>query len=81
MNIERIEWIDSAVNSGWALFDDWKEEMHDPIRITSYGFMVKETEDYVILAQNYGTNPEQVCNTIAIPKGCITKRETIEPIL
>ena len=72
--------MDSAACSSWELLNEYKDKNHDPINIISYGFVVKETETYVVLAQNYGMSPEQVCNTMAIPKGCILERVIIGKI-
>lgn len=82
MNIEdkliRVEWVDSSTSSSWTLLEDFKEEQHDPIKIVSYGIIVKETDDYLVIAQNYGSNPPQICNTTSIPKGCIIKQKIIK---
>ena len=82
MNIEdklvRIEWVDSYTSSSWILLEDFKDEENDPIKIVSYGIIVKETDDYLVITQNYGSNPPQICNITAIPKGCITKQEIIK---
>lgn len=70
MKAVKIEWIDSCTSDiNWVLLEDIDEA--EPINITTYGTVIKETEDYICVAQNYGSNPEQVCNIISIPKGCI----------
>lgn len=73
----KVEWIDSSTTSSWILLEDFKDEQYDPIKIVSYGIIIQETDDYLCIAQNYGTNPPQICNITAIPKGCITKQEII----
>lgn len=80
MNIEHITWIDSAVGtSNWEACDEDNINGIDvePIIIHSYGAVLRETDTYVVLAQNYGINPPQFCNTISIPKGCISTRNII----
>ena len=74
----RVEWVDSSTSSSWILLEDFKDGEYDPIKIVSYGIIVKETDDYLVIAQNYGLNPPQICNTTAIPKGCIIKQKIIE---
>lgn len=82
MNIEdklvRVEWVDSSTSSPWVLLEDFKDEQCDPIKIVSYGIIVKETDDYLVIAQNYGSNPPQISNTTAIPKGCIIQQNIIK---
>ena len=67
----KIEWIDScSSNTNWALLTEFEGDI-EPIHITSYGIMIQETEDCITIAQNYGTDPEQVSNLMTIPRGCI----------
>lgn len=78
MRVVRIDWIDScASNMEWTLKDEIGEKNIEPIRITSYGIIIKENDDYITVAQNYGFNPEQMCNFMSIPKGCIKKIKNI----
>lgn len=76
---EKITWIDSATGSStWELISDLEKIDLDPIEIFTFGIIIKETDTFVTVAQNYGTNPPQFSNTMSIPKGCIIKREKIE---
>ena len=78
MKIVKISWIDScASNSHWNLVEDFDGDI-EPIKIVSIGFLLQENDDIVTIAQNFGTNPEQVCNLMTIPKGCIKEIVTIE---
>ena len=70
MKAVKIFWKDSLSSSSWELMKDAKEVK--PVCVTSYGFVIDETEDYVTIAQNYGVEPEQVCNTMCIPRCSIT---------
>lgn len=65
MKIVVIDWVDSVRASDWVLMEDVNEK---PVNCTSIGFLLKETDDYVTIAQNYGLEPEQICNLITIPK-------------
>ena len=68
----KVIWIDSfSSNQGWTLLKDLDFEDMEPICIETYGKLIKETEEYVTVAQNYGIEPEQICNLMTIPKGCI----------
>lgn len=72
----KIAWIDScASNQSWSLISELDGEI-EPIKIISYGTIVQETDDCVTIAQNYGLNPEQFCNLMTIPRGCI--KEIVE---
>lgn len=71
MRAVKVEWMDScSSNTNWALLSEFEAEI-EPVYITSYGVIVQETDDFITIAQNYGINPEQVCNLMTIPKGCI----------
>lgn len=68
----KVIWIDSfSSNQSWILVKDLDFEDMEPIRIETYGKLIKETEEYITVAQNYGIEPEQICNLMTIPKGCI----------
>ena len=60
-----IEWVDSVRASDWTYVEDVDEK---PMDCISVGFLMKETDDSVTIAQNYGLKPEQVCNIMTIPK-------------
>lgn len=80
MKVIKIEWVDSCVSdTNWQLLKDFDVDI-DPIYINTYGVVVKENDDYIVVAQSYGTNPAQICSTISIPKGCIKKITEIEEI-
>jgi hypothetical protein len=60
-----IDWVDSIRSFDWTLIEDIDEKLLDCV---SVGFLLKETDDCITIAQNYGLEPEQVCNLITIPK-------------
>ena len=74
-----IEWIDSCCsNQYWSLTSNTDElDGICPIAITSVGYVIKETDVFVSVAQNLGEEPSQFCNVITIPKGCIIKIEEL----
>ena len=81
MEVVKIEWIDScSSHQNWVLKEDLNDCDFEPIKIVSYGVIVHTTEDCITIAQNYGRNPEQCCNLMTIPKGCIIKRTLLEEI-
>lgn len=77
----RIIWLDScAHHTEWIfpneLYDDKKN--CEPVKIYTYGVVVFQEEDYIVVAQNYGTNPLQYCNLITIPIKCIRTIEKLK---
>ena len=82
MKIVKVTWIDScASNLNWLMMDDVKNWGDvEPIRIFTYGALVQEDENYIVVAQNYGKDPEQCCSLNSIPKGCIEDIKTIEEL-
>ena len=83
MRIIKVEWIDScASNHNWLMkadIDNWDDV--EPLSIFTYGALVQEDKNYIVVAQNYGFDPEQCCNLMSIPKGCIKEIKTIEELL
>lgn len=82
MRIVKVEWIDStASNLSWLMMEDvrkWGDV--EPMTIYTYGALVQEDENYIVVAQNYGFEPEQCCNLMSIPRGCIKQTRTIEEL-
>lgn len=65
MRIIKINWVDSVRASDWALLEDIDDK---PLDCVSVGFLIKETDEQITIAQNYGIKPEQVCNLMTIPR-------------
>ena len=69
MKVVKVLWIDSCnSNMNWTVVEDIEVE---PIYIVSFGVVVKDTDEFLAIAQNYGDDPEQYSNITTIPKGCI----------
>ena len=69
MKVVKITWIDScSSDSSWTMAEDANTGI---IQIETYGIVIKETDEFISIAQNYGSEPEQFCNIMTIPKGCI----------
>ncbi len=66
----KIEWIDScASNIEWVLNDEFKD--YSPVQVDTFGKVVKQTDEYIVVAQNVGKNPLEYCNLMTIPLGCV----------
>ena len=69
MKAVKVLWVDSCnSNMNWTFTEDIEVE---PMYINSFGVVVKDTDEFLAIAQNYGDNPEQYSNITTIPKGCI----------
>lgn len=78
--VVRVKWVDScSSNTNWTLTCELDGDVQ-PIQIITFGILVSQSEDYITVAQNYGIDPEQFCNFMTIPRGCIKKLEVIEKI-
>lgn len=82
MKIVKVTWIDStASNLSWLMMEDvrnWGDV--EPMIIYTYGALIQEDENYIVVAQNYGKDPEHCCSLMSIPKGCIKSLETLEEL-
>ena len=77
MEIIVVEWTDAAGSDG-----TWSENAGDlePARITSVGFLVKETKRAITLGQSRDDNrPPKFDNLLSIPKFAIQTRRRLEP--
>lgn len=77
--LELIKWIDSCYNSdGW---NDLENGTISPCYIYSCGKIIKETDDYIVIAPHYAPKEKDVlgstessCGEMAIPKCAIVAR-------
>ena len=69
MKVVKVLWVDSCnSNLNWTVAEDVEVE---PMYIDSFGVVVKDTDEFLAIAQNHGDDPEQYSNITTIPKGCI----------
>lgn len=82
MKIVKVTWIDStASNLSWLMMDDVKNWTDvEPMLIYTYGALIQQDDNYVVIAQNYGKDPEQCCSLMSIPKGCIKEFKELEEL-
>ena len=82
MKIVKVTWIDStASNLSWLMMDDVKNWTDvETILIYTYGALIHQDDNYVVIAQNYGKDPEQCCSLMSIPKGCIKDIKELEEL-
>lgn len=70
----KVRWVDSyGVTTGWR---DVNEIDAVLLKVQSYGKVIIDTPDILVLAHNYAEEtdytPEQANGTMVIPKACIT---------
>ena len=82
MKIVKVTWIDStASNLNWLMMDDVKNWADiEPMLLYTYGALIQQDDNYVVIAQNYGKDPEQCCSLMSIPKGCIKELKELEEL-
>ena len=69
-----VEWVDSARNNDWNTVDEINfKTSFRPIEVETVGWLIHETDDYIVVAQSIGYEPEQFCGTMTIPKCSIKK--------
>jgi hypothetical protein len=70
-----VEWMDAASNEGWVSPDDDTS----PEIIISVGWLIKETEVYITLANSMHKNAAgQVGGTMTIPNGMIINKKEVK---
>ena len=82
MKIVKVTWIDStASNLSWLMMEDVRNQGDvEPMNIYTYGALVHEDDNYIVVAQSYGKDPEQCCSVMSIPKGCIKELKDLEEL-
>jgi uncharacterized membrane protein YcgQ (UPF0703/DUF1980 family) len=78
MKAVQIVWLDSASTDKWTRSD---VEDLSPVTITSIGYIVKETDDYLAITHSIDTHEGrliQFAGFITIPKAAIIKRKPIK---
>lgn len=75
MNLTRIEWIDSYTLESWNEEDeiDLSEDL-----IITIGFMAKENDDFISIANSWDPYRKAFNCIMIIPKICIRSRDEIK---
>lgn len=76
MKLLLVKWLDaeaSACEGGWKQKEDIEKWMEDPIKpVTSVGFLLHETDKFLVLAAHIGG--DEIDGEIKIPKGWIISK-------
>lgn len=71
MKAVKVEWLDTCSGTpNWAQLDNIEV---GPLKCESVGWLIKETEDYISIAQNYCEEENLVADTMTFPKKIVTK--------
>lgn len=74
--VVKVRWINSMSDNGrWTLAEDIDMK---PTECITFGFLVEENENFIIVAQTFGMEPEQYCQMMCIPRKAITHHWVIE---
>lgn len=71
LRVIEVHWLDIYQRSGWNAVADipnWK-----PLKVRQPGYIVHETDDYIVLTDSITADPDMVGSITAIPRGCIMK--------
>ena len=75
LKLVKLGWIDSrGVSESWATFEQLKD--HGLYLVWSVGWVLNETDDYIQICPHIGSDPDQGCGDMTIPKFAIKHRET-----
>lgn len=74
MKIIRVKWIDAESTGKWTHVD----ELEDPTVTDTVGYLVKETENTIFVANSYQSETSHAGDTIAIPKAWIKEQYEIK---
>lgn len=76
-NLIYIEWTDACEKSGWKSMAE-AIKVEDEVKCRTVGFFLKQTEDFIILANSIGlTEKNDVSGVWQIPLAWITKIKRI----
>ena len=70
MKIGKIEWLDICSGTpNWSRCDDLEL---GPLKCVSVGLLLKETDEYISIAQNYNEEEDLVSDTMTFPRAIVT---------
>ena len=78
MKVVKIEWVD--ISSGTAHWTDIDEIDPKLMECTSVGIVIRETDDLILLAQNYSESSGMVADTMLFPKSVIKQIDELAEI-
>ena len=66
----QVEWLDSMTDGGWSDRDDAirRAEHPDVLRVTSVGYLIADTDEWLLLATSHGPHADIVQGCVQIPR-------------
>lgn len=69
MNPVMVEWIDSVGGGGWERPEEARRAAErETMRVTTLGYVLGDTDDYLLLCMSVMENNESVLAPLQIPK-------------
>lgn len=72
-----IEWIDSTAIRGWNHKSALNDDLAEPSKICSVGYLVLDQPNYVLISTSLSANGS-IMDPLSIPKCAIIKQHTIK---
>jgi hypothetical protein len=77
--VVRVEWIDSVQEHGWSYLEESLKKSNDEaMECVSVGFLVKETDNFIVLAESFMMASSSVSGFMQIPKVAVDKIDTFQ---
>lgn len=73
-----IEWTDARTEEGWTEQDDIEPRL---AHVTTIGFLVKETDEMLIVAGSVDAKTQQVFSLTFIPLQCVESRSVLADVM
>ncbi len=78
LDLYYIEWVDSrSGHASWVHLEDLES---DYCTLSSVGWAIKETDDFIHLMAHIGDDPKQGCGDMVIPKCCIVYQKPLSAL-
>jgi hypothetical protein len=74
-----VEWEDASSVDAWESLDDIMKEKKRLNSVKTCGFVLEETLEHILLAQNLDIDGENVAGRTSIPCSCITRMVDLCP--
>lgn len=75
----KIEWQDScSCYNKWIPIEDMEEAEYELSTIITYGFLIIDNNDYIVVAQNYDKTSDSISHCMTIPKVNILNIKNLE---
>lgn len=75
-----VQWLDSVGNGDWEQKDEALSSAEESMIHWTIGYVLNETEEYILLIGSKNNNESVVQGTMQIPKACVLNvKELVYP--